>query len=142
MGLDIYCASDDCNINLFHGSYGCFHRFRIEIVSILGYGHVFVEDSDLFDTEKLAALAPPLNGLMLHSDCDGSLSVEECRDLIPYFVEASTKLPEYAGPMSWSFFADGRMETTPSGITWKEKANTFLAGLQHCVSHNHEAVFC
>lgn len=64
-----------------HWTYGGFHRFRSNLIITLGYTTALDE---MFDNNTIHELQhEPIYPLINHSDCDGYLSVNEMKQIIP-----------------------------------------------------------
>jgi hypothetical protein len=72
MGLD---TSHDC----WHGAYSAFNRFRTKLAEVAGYGKL--DDYDGFGGDKPWPGKSKLEILLHHSDCDGEIQWQDCRDL-------------------------------------------------------------
>lgn len=74
MGLD---TTHDC----FHGPYSAFDRFRVQLAKAIGIDlhemEGFTADGKSWDDVK-HGIVP----LLIHSDCDGELTVEECKQIV------------------------------------------------------------
>jgi hypothetical protein len=148
MGLDIVCSDPECtHPQLFHGSYSTFHYFRRSIVSAAGY-RLPKEDTMMFDTEleRMREKDPILLAFLLHSDCKGQWTIDECTALIAVLQVILPKLDPNEGvrPQVWKNDGSGNIQHKflPVSRTWFEIGTALVDGLQHCVTCKHEAVFC
>ena len=73
MGLDV---SHDC----WHGPYSSFARFREQLANCIGTNLNNYEGYG--GTVKFSTLQHDLEPLLNHSDCDGTLSPDECERII------------------------------------------------------------
>jgi len=64
-----------------HWSYSGFMRFRARLIETLGLGNLneMYGDGSFYDKLKNIPIFPLIN----HSDCDGELTVEEMKQIIP-----------------------------------------------------------
>jgi hypothetical protein len=81
----------DTSHNAWHGAYSRFMRFRIAIAKTIGIDLMnmsgFIEEG-----KSWYEVEDPLKFLLHHSDCDGELSVEECRAIAVRLREIAPKL--------------------------------------------------
>lgn len=75
MGLD---TTHDC----WHGAYSSFNEFRYELGRRIGINLDDYKGYHGNGTKELTSIAHPLMPLFNHSDCDGELSVEECKQIV------------------------------------------------------------
>lgn len=106
MGLD---TSHDA----WHGSYGSFNNFRRELAKAAG---ITLDDMYGFNGNiQWDTLEPrPLHILLNHSDCDGEIPWEVCKDLADDLTTLLDKLPDA-----------NQSEFYPRS---KEKAEQFIKG--------------
>jgi len=71
MGLD---TSHDC----WHGAYSAFHRWRVKLAEVAGYGNI--DDYLGYGGDKDWP-EDPLTVLLNHSDCDGEILSVDCTPL-------------------------------------------------------------
>lgn len=101
MGLDLVYMNQESR----HGdealearwSYSGFMQFRVKLCKAIGYG-------DLGDYNGFGGSVPwptpkdqlysPINHLLNHSDCDGELTAEQCKEMAQPFREVIEKWPE------------------------------------------------
>jgi len=116
MGLD---TSHGC----WHGAYSGFHRWRMKLCEVAGYGNL--EEYEGFggigstppgDKEWPNLDSDPLLILLVHSDCDGEILWEECKPIADRLTELLPALTR-AG--------DGKGHI---GL-YVEKTQTFIDGL-------------
>lgn len=70
----------DTSHNAWHGPYSSFNRFRTMIAEKIG---IKLEDMEGFGGNKsFSEVNHPIVPLLDHSDCDGELSVEECKSIV------------------------------------------------------------
>jgi hypothetical protein len=82
MGIDF----SHCNA---HWGYGGFNNFRTRLAKEVG---IDLEEMDGFGGHILwEGLVDPIIPLLCHSDCDGELSVEECKKVAPRLKEIVDK---------------------------------------------------
>lgn len=75
-----------------HWSYSGFHRFRVELAAAIG---VDLDQMQGFGGEiSWENVNNPIIPLLNHSDCDGELSPEECRQIAPKLKEIVSNWPE------------------------------------------------
>ncbi len=97
-----------------HWSYGGFNRARTRLAAVLGH------DFDMLCNEGVPADHPLLKDaiapLLMHSDCDGELSPEECRNIAP-------RLRELIAAWDDDDFDRGEFLLLADGMDDAEKAN-------------------
>lgn len=75
-----------------HWSYGGFHAFRVKISALAG---INLNDMQGFDgNKKWSDLKDDIVPFLNHSDCDGSLSPQECKKIYPRLAELLNNMPE------------------------------------------------
>lgn len=84
MGLDF----SHCNA---HWGYSGFNRFRAKLSEAIGNKSLAdffnAGPSERYKTEVTLEDDEPLNDLLMHSDCDGELTEEQCRVIAPRLRE-------------------------------------------------------
>lgn len=106
----------DTTHNAWHGAYSRFHRWRVAVANAIG---INIDEMEGFGGTKDWDQNHPLTPLLHHSDCDGDLSVEECKRLIIGLTEIKDKLePE-----------------------WKERAEQFIKGCQDAIEADESIEF-
>lgn len=108
MGLDISHGA-------WSGSYSTFHAWRCEVANAAGFPN--------WDCPK----TDPLTILLNHSDCDGEISWEDCKDIADRLIELMPKIDEEV----W-------------GNVWKRRTRTqcFIDGLMLAHSKQENLEFC
>jgi hypothetical protein len=71
-----------------------------------------------------------------HPDNAGEFTTDECAQLIPLFELAITNMCDNEPVTDLD-----RRWTSHDSVNWRSMAQTFLAGLRHCVEHGARAVF-
>lgn len=109
MGLD---TTHDC----WHGSYSNFMQFRIKLAQAIG--------ADLKSTwEQEKEFDHDLHPLLNHSDCDGALTVYECKRTL----NGLKQVIQHPDIKSDEYILD--------------KCNKFIAGLELAISKNEPVLF-
>ncbi len=76
----------DTTHGAWHGPYSSFNNFRKDIAAQIGinldYCHGFGFRMPHKTTIDLSKINHPITTLLRHSDCDGELSVDECRKTV------------------------------------------------------------
>ncbi len=73
-----------------HFSYGSFMQFRSMLAEKLGYPNL----RDMYNSGTYDVMInEPIYPLINHSDCDGELTVNEMKQIIPQLTEIINKLP-------------------------------------------------
>jgi hypothetical protein len=97
-------------IDFSHGSaswsYGGFHAARVKLADAVGFR---LEEMVGFGGDRdWSAIDSPLVPLLNHSDCDGELSVEECKTVAPALrkIVRDAPWPE-SEKLRWMMLADG-----------------------------------
>lgn len=142
----------DTSHGAWHGAYSAFMRWRRKIAQLGGWPPLqlmegFISDSDLYafsqDYKAEAArlmeeFSLPLKWdlnpdrrlipLLTHSDCDGQLSVEELKQIVPALRELLPRLkdePEAFGHIG----------------NWHDKTMTFIEGCEEAIAANEPLDF-
>jgi hypothetical protein len=118
MGIDFTF----CNA---HWSYSGFHIFRTRVAEAIGIENLDkMENFEEWDGKSnlWSSVDSPLVHLLNHSDCDGELSVEQCRVIIPALV---------AVMRSWQEDDRDRIE-----------GERLVEGMQSAVDNNEPLTFC
>jgi len=120
MGLD---TSHDA----WHGSYGGFNQFRRELAKAAG-----IDLNSMYGfkgTIKWETLEPrPLHHLLNHSDCDGEIAWEVCKDLADDLTSLLDKLP--------------KQNTNAEYYPWViEKAEQFIVGCMDAYNKKEDLIF-
>lgn len=113
----------DTTHGAWHGAYSAFYRWRKEIANFAGYPplelmdgyyseddfylleRLFpnVDDTAMFKFRSIKKQFPikwdclkssPLNVLLLHSDCEGDISPEDCKGIADALIELMPLIPE------------------------------------------------
>lgn len=138
----------------WHGAYGAFHHWRCEIAKILGIPFEFMEGfyskegfgtlrmwagPNAFDKEQRdrwerwlpiawKALRPdPLHVLLRHSDCDGYIGPNNCREIARRLRQILSSMP--VGD------AGGHIGN------WHDTTKKFIDGLELAASRNERVEF-
>jgi hypothetical protein len=155
MGLDLF--SDDGKVEIFHGAYPAFSRWRAEIARLHGakeyawmYGphkwdltktedraqselhckyYLKPDEHEAFHTEwkQIEGKQPALFALISHPDDSGSWTPEECKQVLTCLEPILEKLPKED---DWGHIGN-----------WKATTQKFIDGLKYCVAHEQRAVF-
>ena len=88
MGLDLYNGISEG----VYWSYDCFHDFRNKLADIIGIS--LNEMTGFYGTKSWDNVEDDIVPLLNHSDCDGELSVEECKKVAPRLDEILEKLED------------------------------------------------
>ncbi len=85
--------------NCWSGPYSSFHYFRIRLAKEIGLDLVKMEG---FCEDEVAIpwsiVEHPIVPLLFHSDCDGELTVEECKQVAEGLTQIIKKLPDPVYP--------------------------------------------
>ena len=68
-------------LDLTHGAYSAFHRWRCYVAEVAGYGDLNQYEGYNGDKPTLQIDNPGLRVLFEHSDCDGELTPVECESV-------------------------------------------------------------
>jgi len=120
MGLDIGCRCGE--IGFRAGSYSGFHWWRHELAKFLEFN---------LDEwwNRHGKPETPFEPLLMHSDCDGYLTIKDCKQMIEPMRELIKKLKE---PNSWiQFFSDMTKEDYEYFV---ELCVDWLNAFEHCVN--------
>jgi len=87
----------DTSHNCWHGAYSSFNSFRIKLAKEIGI--------ELYEMEGFTSNGKPWSEvdhgivpLLFHSDCDGVLTVEECKRVAEGLTQIIDKLPDPVYP--------------------------------------------
>ena len=118
MGLD---TSHDC----WHGSYGVFHRWRLKVAEIAGYGSL--DNWAGFGGQWLwpGADEDPLVLLLHHSDCDGEIRWQDAAPIANRLVELLPALRRADWVAGVAAGSDERVAEF-----YHERTEHFIAGLR------------
>jgi hypothetical protein len=102
-----------------HWSYGLFHEFRELLASEIGMNLNQMEGFG--GTIPFTDFDDPIIPFLEHSDCDGSLSVEECQQVAPRLAELTAHWPE---------------------VNFKREIRSLIDGMERAVQENQPLCFC
>lgn len=70
----------DTTHNCWHGAYSSFNLFRKNLASLIGFN---LNDFEGFGgTRSFSEMKHGIMPLLNHSDCDGELTVDECKSIV------------------------------------------------------------
>jgi len=120
MGLDIYCKKEDCKeVSFRAGSYSGFHAWRVTLAKLNG---ISLDTKLGFDGDIPWTTKEPFYELLNHSDCDGELTQDDCKQLLKDFAEN----PDL---------------TSDDTIYWREKYVEWFYAIVHSAITGHVIVF-
>ena len=128
MGLDI--KSEDNQVEIFSASYSIFCSFRIDILSfVTGLPSEYVRRNMSRDwnyAKRHLKRHPNLTPFMMHSDCDGCWTWEECSDIQQLLESVLPKISQ---------------RNTQRNTDLQETTTICINGLKYCVEKQMDAVF-
>lgn len=143
MGLDFTAA---CVDNLPHWSYGGFNHFRIKLAEQIG---INLNGMDRFGGNKSwDDIDHPIKSLLHHSDCDGELTPDECKQIakeLRNVVQATFGTPTPDESLS-DLNTDEPLPDNDhfsNGYDYDLQNGLLLANaIEKCAEHNEPLIFC
>lgn len=140
MGLSIYSSDDEKNFYIGYIGFNTMRSFFIlyygkelydDYNTILRATRIWDENADkLFD--GICANVGDLSILLAHSDCDGELTSDECKQLLPCLFIDEDKIR-----------AESTVENNEYFERWIKTMYDFIDLIKYCAEHdNVKLIFC